>query len=113
MDAQDSLALLEEINTHLENIELWLKFENRERLKSTVDEELNDKDKILYNLLDGTSSYTELQEKSSYGSRATISRRLKEWSKLGIIKKNQEGKWEHLASLNVLGLDEPEVGDDS
>jgi predicted transcriptional regulator len=84
----------------------WQRFQNRQTLRSLLDEVLgSDADRLIYDLTDGKNSQPQIA-KAAKVSQPTISYKWKAWRKLGIIHETREepGRCRHLASLDALGL---------
>lgn len=89
----------------------WLKFQNHENVRNYL-QELDADDQLIYHHTDGESSTREVAAETSYSSKMPVHNRMKEWRALGLVFKNSNGKWEHLAPLDAFGLDIPESEDD-
>jgi hypothetical protein len=102
----------------LEEMLQWLKFTGIQQAKEVVDDALSFEDneekerdsRIAYELTDGDHSQRDIGERISY-SRVTVGNWQDKWSKLGIIRKNEDGHYEHLISLEELGLECPPIPD--
>jgi len=96
----------EQIVSLLEQILLWLRFQNRQYLKTLLSEVLSTgTDRQIYELSDGRSQ-PEIAREAGV-SQPTVSSRWKGWRSLGIVYElpEQQGRCRHLASLRSLGLD--------
>ncbi len=90
----------------LEQILLWLQFQNRQHLKTLLSEVLiTEADRRIYELSDGSKSQQEIADGASV-SQPNISAKWKAWRPLGIVHDlpDQPGRCRHLASLASLGL---------
>lgn len=84
----------------------WQRFQNRQALRSLLDEVLgSDADRLIYDLTDGKNSQPQIA-KAAKVSQPTISYKWKAWRQLGIMYELPEepGRCRHLASLEALGL---------
>ncbi len=85
----------------------WLKFLAMDKVRDFI-ADLEDWEKLLYESLNGERTTRELARKVSK-ARLTILRRLDRWKKLGLVTQGSQGKYDKLISLDLLGIDEPEV----
>jgi len=93
----------------LHEILLWLRFQNRQTLKSLLSEVLaNETDRIIYDLTDGTKSQPEIARLAGV-SQPTISTKWKAWRTLGIVYEipHEPGRCRHLADLRSVGIEPP------
>jgi hypothetical protein len=96
----------EQVVSLLEQILLWLRFQNRQYLRTLLSEILSTKaDRQIYELSDGRSQ-PEIAKQAGV-SQPTVSLRWKNWRSLGVVYElpEQQGRCRHLASLHSLGLD--------
>lgn len=89
----------------------WLKFQNREEVQEYL-AALDEDDQLIFHHTNGKNSIREVATKTGYGSHTPIQNRMKEWRALGLIFKNEDGKWEHLAPMDAFGLEPPEPKED-
>ena len=75
-----------------------------------VIEALDDQDKLLFHYADGNRTTQQIAERAA-SSQPTVSRRLQEWEKRKLVRKNDRNRWEHIAPLSFLGLEIPDLGD--
>lgn len=93
----------------LHEIALWLRFQNRQPLKTLLSQVLTtDTDKIIYDLTDGTKSQPEIARAAGV-SQPTVSIKWKAWRTLGIAYELPEepGRCCHLADLRSVGIEPP------
>lgn len=62
----------------------------------------------VFERLDGDSSLSELSD-GLPPSRRTVGRRLNNWQQLGIVVQTDGGQYDKIASLDMLGMDLPEL----
>lgn len=96
----------EEIVNELKKLNSWMKVQSRNQLKSLVEEQ-DDINKVLISEADGDtpsdlSAHVDL-------SRGPIYKRMQKMARKGIVRKNSEGEWTSLCSLEDLGIDKPEL----
>lgn len=91
----------------------WLKFSGMQQAKEVVDDTLTYEDeqkerdyRKVYELSNGDNSQSEISEYITYSSR-TVGNWQDRWTKVGIMQQNPDGKYEHLISLENLGLECP------
>jgi len=91
----------------------WLKFSGMQQAKDVVDSTLTHEDeqkeqeyRKVYELSNGKNSQSNIAEYISYSS-VTVGNWQKKWTKVGIMQQNADGKYEHLISLENLGLECP------
>lgn len=97
----------DQIMALLEEIVLWLRFQNRQHLKTLLDDVLtSEADRRIYELSDGRMSQPEIAKKAGV-SQPTVSVKWKAWRSLGVVHElpEQQGRCRHLASLSSLGLE--------
>lgn len=100
----DDLEVLEVLRELLQ----WQRFQNRQLLRSALEEILaNETDRKIYALTDGTRSQPEIATKAKV-SQPTISNKWKTWRTLGIVFElaDEPGRCKHLASLDAVGIKE-------
>ena len=91
----------------LEQILVWMRFQNRQYLKALLSEVLTtDTDRRIYDLSDGRSQ-PDIAKQTGV-SQPTVSGKWKSWRTLGIVYDlpEQPGRCRHLASRRSLGLDQ-------
>ena len=94
-----------EIQSLLNELVQWARFQNRPALRAAVQEILlTDTDRQIYSLTDGAHSQPEIAKLAKV-SQPTVSNKWKSWRKLGIVYELQQepGRCCHLASLESLG----------
>ncbi|MHA1757418.1 MAG: helix-turn-helix domain-containing protein [Promethearchaeota archaeon] len=108
MKKLNSENLLHEILKTLNEILLWIKFQNISKLKEII-ESFNDIEKTVYNLSNGRSS-REIGKLTPV-SYSTITVWWKKWAKLGIMKESNEykGRYIHLYNLDDLNIPIPKI----
>ena len=98
-DSEQVVGLLKEIL-------LWLRFQNRQNLRTLLSEVLTtEADWKVYDLSDGQRSQQEIAKAAGI-SQPNVSVKWKAWRPLGIVHElpDQQGRCRHLASLSSLGL---------
>jgi len=101
------MAGSDQIMALMEEIVLWLRFQNRQHLKTLLDEVLtHEADRRVYELSDGERSQPEIARQAGV-SQPTVSGKWKAWRTLGIVHEmpRQQGRCRHLTSLSSLGLE--------
>lgn len=87
----------------LKDIRKWLRFLGVSELDRSLHTILDTEDKRKINdLADGDTSQTDIIDKTGV-PRSTVSKWLREWKKLGIVKKNGSN-YEHLLGLDHVDL---------
>lgn len=102
----------------LEEAVKWLKFIGRNEAQEVVKDAVNFEDeskskdaKIVYQLTNGQNSTKDIEEYISY-SYQWVSNRHQEWAALGIVEKeSSQAQYEHISSLDTLGIDYPDIPD--
>lgn len=89
----------------MRELNAWMKLRSRSSLKETI-EDLDAVDQIIIDEADGETSVRELAASANLAS--TPSHRLRKLSRMGVVRKNDSGKWLSLADLQELGIDRPE-----
>lgn len=100
----------------LEEILRWLKFMGRQEARKVVAEALHydgeDREKaakIAYQLTNGENTTKDIARHISF-SYKWVSERHIEWAKQGIVEKDgQQSPYEHILSLDELGIAHPEI----
>ena len=100
----------------LEEILKWQKFRGMQEAKqvledvlSSEDEEKEREQRIAYELTDGEHSTSDIAARISV-SHVTVSNWQNKWSELGLVsKETSQASYQHLISLENLGLDVPEI----
>lgn len=100
-------SLLKSIKNELKRQNNWLKFQNREEVKDYL-ESLDEDDQLIFQYTNGENSTREVASKTSYSSKTPVDNRMSEWRALGLVFKNEKGKWEHQAPMKAFGLESPE-----
>jgi Fic family protein len=100
---------LEQIAEDIKSIKKWSRIKGLESL-SRVLERFDDTDLVIYNEADGNTTTTEIGDAADVGN-STVSRRMKEWSNLGIVEKDGR-KWKHIAPLRAMGVEVPDLEED-
>ena len=98
-DDNDVLELLRELVQ-------WQRFQNRQLLRSTLEEILDSEtDRKIYALSDGTRSQPEIATRAKV-SQPTVSNKWKAWRSRGIVYElaDEPGRCKHLASLDAVGI---------
>lgn len=97
----------------------WLEFMGRQEAVGVVmdaldfdgDEEKERAAKITYQLTNGENSTRDITKQVSF-SQGWVSNRHQEWATLGIVRKDSPSSpYEHILSLDELGIDYPEIPD--
>jgi predicted transcriptional regulator len=94
----------------------WVKFMGMQDAKEVVEDAVSHEDdekeeelRIAYELTNGENSSTDIASRISV-SQKTVSNWQKKWSKRGIADKDgKQSSYEHLISLEELGLECPEI----
>jgi Cdc6-like AAA superfamily ATPase len=105
--AEQKEASLKQIELRLEEICMWLRFQNRAALKTLLEDVLRTKrDRMIYELTNGSKSITEIAQAASL-SQPRISQIWAQWKELGIIMESAgaRGRYRHICSLSQLGLE--------
>lgn len=100
----------------LEEMLKWQKFRGMQEAKKVLREVLSSEDeekqrelRIAYELTDGEYSTSNIASRISV-SHVTVSNWQNKWSELGLVsKESAQDSYEHLISLENLGLDVPEI----
>lgn len=99
MTAENEVTILREI-LH------WLRFQNRQSVRTALEELLVTKtDRKIYELTDGSNSQPEIAKKADV-TQPTVSNKWKAWRAMGIVYEvaGEPGRCRHLASLQSVGL---------
>ena len=97
----------EQVVQLLQEILLWLKFQNREDLKNQLKGVLATRaDRKVYELTDGARSQPDIARAADV-SQPTVSNKWKAWRTIGIVYEvpGGSGRCSHLASLSSLGIE--------
>ena len=97
----------DQINGALQEIVLWLRFQNRQALRAVLAEVLTTtSDRRIYEMTDGLKSQPQLAKQAGV-SQPTVSIKWKAWRNLGIVYEMPEepGRCRHLANLRSVGLE--------
>ncbi len=100
-------ASLKQIELRLDEICMWLRFQNRSALKVLLEDVLRSKrDRLIYELTNGSKSATEIAQAAGV-SQPRISQIWAQWKELGIIMElaGDRGRYSHICSLSQLGLE--------
>lgn len=100
----------------MEEMLKWLEFMGRREAIGVVrdavsfdDDERTQAAKIVYQLSNGERTLSEIDEHVPFGT-SWISDRQREWATEGILRKDgPKSQYEHILSLDELGIDYPEV----
>lgn len=103
MTTEDSL---EGIKSDIEDIKKWSRIRGLIALREIVSA-FDTEDKIIYNSADGETYRSDIAEAADV-STGTVSNRMDEWMRMGIIEKVGR-QWKHLASLPEMGIDVPDL----
>lgn len=98
---------LKRIESRLDEICMWLRFQNRSALKALLDDVLRSKrDRLVYELTNGSKSANEIAQAAGV-SQPRISQIWARWKELGIIMElvGAHGRYRHICSLSQLGLE--------
>ena len=90
----------------LEELVHWQRFQNRQLLRSALEEILaSTTDRKIFDLSDGTRSQPDIAMRAEV-SQPTVSNKWKTWRTLGIVYElaDEPGRCKHLASLEAVGL---------
>jgi len=111
--SEDSMEeLLEELVEVSKQNQRWLRLLALDQAKETVSTALSDAwEYHLYEDLDGQSSFGDLAEGFD-ASDSTVGRRLKRWKQLGIVEQTGSGQYDKIVSLDLLGVDIPEIDEE-
>ena len=110
--AEDELDTLEEMLK-------WLKFLGRQEARDVIDRALSYEDdekeraaKIAYQLTNGMNSTKDIDPYISF-SYKWVSNRQQEWATQGLVEKPApNAPYEHILTLDELGIDYPEIPED-
>lgn len=97
----------------LSEILKWTKFIGKQKLKTLLQDVLNeDLEKVIYELSDGQSlrEMEKICKANGYSvSHATIGNYWDRWASLGIVEPSSrfKGRYERVVSLNEVGIDFP------
>ena len=97
----------DQINGALQEIVLWLRFQNRQALRAVLAEVLTTStDRRIYEMTDGRNAQPEIAKQAGI-SQPTVSNKWKAWRNLGIVYELPEepGRCRHLANLRSVGLE--------
>lgn len=100
-------ASLKQIGLRLDEICMWLRFQNRPALKVLLEDVLRSKrDRLVYKLTNGSNSAKEIAQAAGV-SQPRISQIWARWKELGIIMEEAgvQGRYRHICSLSELGLE--------
>lgn len=103
MNAEKELDWMKE---NLEAIRKWERIQGLESLERVLDS-FNKESLIIYNQADGNTSIRTISKEVESG-RSTVSKRLQNWSKQGLVEKDGQ-QWKHVAPLSAIGIEEPEL----
>lgn len=103
--------LLSEILNEIKRQNSWLKLQNIDVIKSHL-KDLDKDQKRVFHYTDGQTSMREVAEHTEYNSHSPVQTLIKKWKRLGLVFTNEDGKWEHLGSLEDFGLDVPDSAKD-
>lgn len=93
----------------LRHIKRWARIQGLESL-SRILEEFDDEELVMYDLANGERGMRDIAEEIP-SSRSTVSSRMREWAELGIVEKDGR-QWKHIAPLNAMGIERPELDTD-
>jgi len=114
-NTDQELATLKQIETRLDEICMWLRFQNRTALKVLLQEVLHSKrERLIYELTDGAKSATEIARTVGI-SQPRVSQVWAQWKELGIIMESvgTGARYRHICSLSQVGLDIESSEDDT
>lgn len=100
-------ASLKEIELRLNEICMWLRFQNRSALKVLLEDVLRSKrDRLVYKLTNGSNSAKEIAQAAGV-SQPRISQIWARWKELGIVMEltGVRGRYKHICSPSELGLE--------
>jgi len=100
---------LERIEKRLGSLERWLRFENMEKLKMILENELNDeRKKLSFEYSDGSRGYREVGQMAGVPG-ATIQYWWGRWFAMGIVELSPKriGRVQRICSLTDMGIDNP------
>jgi hypothetical protein len=110
--SQPNDATLREMASTLLELLKWTRFAGMQQLKSIVTQNLSsDPEMLVYELSDGNRGTREIAQLAGIGSNSTIARYWQKWSKIGLVEpsKNLPGRFQHICSLEELGLTVPQM----
>lgn len=96
----------EEIVNELRKLNSWMKVQSRNQLKSMVEGQ-DDINKVLISKAGGNTP-SELSAHVDL-SRGPVYKRMQKMARKGIVRKNSEGEWTSLCSLEDLNIEKPEL----
>ena len=97
---------LDRIELRLAEICMWMRFQNRETLRTLLQEVLrSDRDRLIFELTDGVRSATEIAQAAKV-SQPRISQIWNSWKPLGIVVEvpSARGRCRHISSLAEIGM---------
>ena len=100
------MAIEAQVIQLLTEIVRWQRFQNRQALRTRLEEILStDADRLIYDLTDGKKSQPQIAKRAGV-SQPTVSNKWKAWRTLGIIYElpDEPGRCCHLATLESVGL---------
>lgn len=100
-------ARLARIESRLDEICTWLRFQNRSALRTLLEEHLHgDRDRLVYELTNGARSATEIAQAAGV-TQPRISQLWSRWKELGVVMEvpSTRGRCRHICSLGELGLE--------
>lgn len=83
-----------------------------QQLKSVVTQNLSsDPEMLVYELSDGNRGTRDIAQLAGIGSNSTVARYWQKWSKIGLVEPSKKfpGRFQHICSLEELGLTVPQV----
>lgn len=98
-----------ELKEDIAAIRKWSRVQGLVALREIINE-LKPSDLVIYNEADGETTVREIAKKAGV-STGTVSHRMNDWKKIGVIEKDGQ-QWKHLASLEEMGIEEPEIETD-
>lgn len=104
--------LLQELLKEARESRRWMKFLAWEDAKGAIEDTLDKPWQYhLYEQLDGTTSIRDLADGLPRGKDAA-SYHLNRWQRIGIVSQNTDGKYDKLISLETMGIELPEIGEE-
>lgn len=112
---EQKTASLRQIELRVDEICMWLRFQNRSALKVLLEDVLHShRDRLIYELTDGSKSATEIAQAAGV-SQPRISQVWARWKELGIVMElpGTRGRYRHICGLGQLGLETSSSGDEA
>lgn len=108
----------ERVEELLEELLQWQKFAHLSDVREILEELFSDADaererdmKLAYQLTDGSNSSRDIAEHVST-SHVTVANWQRKWARMGLVNRQSErSPYEHIASLEELGLPVPDIQD--